>query len=116
MVSHTILYIIGAKPHRVKQVRKAIGSSIVREWVIVSVCMMEDLMMVKEVESEREKDSVLNENNMTRHRSSRKTAIYLCCWNACKRVNRDSLDSNIEGYDENQSRTLPNIPKLCYSL
>ena len=58
VVSHTILYIIAAKPHRIKQVRKAIGSSRVLEWVIVSGCMMEDLMMVKEVESEREKDSL----------------------------------------------------------
>ena len=27
MVSHTIIYIVGAKPHRVKEARKAIGSS-----------------------------------------------------------------------------------------
>ena len=73
-------------------------------------------MMVKEVDSEREKDNLLNENNMTQHRSLWKTAIYLGCWNACKRVNRGSLDSNIEGYDTNQSRTLPERPKLCCRL
>ena len=73
-------------------------------------------MIFKEVESEREKDSVLYENNMTQHRFLWKTAIYLCCWNACKRVNRGSLDSNIEGYDENKSRILPERPKLCCSL
>ena len=81
-------------------------------WVIVSVCMMEDLMMVKEVESEREKDILLNKYNMTQHPSLWKTAIYLGCWNAYKRVSRGSLDSNIEGCDENQSRTLPKRPKL----
>ena len=73
-------------------------------------------MMVKEVQSEREKDCVLNENNMTLHRSLWKTAIYLYCWNACKRVKRGSLDSNIEGCEENKSRTLPERPKLCCSL
>ena len=57
-------------------------------------------MMVKDVESEREKDSLLNENNMIVHRSLWKTPIYLGYWNACKRVNRGSLDSNIEGYEE----------------
>ena len=116
MVSHTIISIIGTKQHRVKEARKAIGSSRVLEWVIVSVCMMEDIMMVKEVETEREEDSVLNENNMALRRSLWKTAIYLCCWNACKRLNRGSLDSNIEGCDENQSRTLRKRPKLCCSL
>ena len=37
VVSHTFLYIIGAKPHRVSEARRAIGSGKVVELVIVSI-------------------------------------------------------------------------------
>ena len=41
VVSHTFLYIIGAKTHRVSEVRKVIGSSKVVELVIVSIIMID---------------------------------------------------------------------------
>ena len=37
VVSHIFLYIIGAKPHRVSEFRRAIGSGKVVELVIVSI-------------------------------------------------------------------------------